>query len=63
MIWAEEERQRCVTCGTHEWEWDRYEADLWKCGKCAELEWKAGDIKEGDSKGWRPSLFPVVTDG
>jgi ribosomal protein L37AE/L43A len=55
----EEEKRRCITCGTHEWEWDRYEAGLWQCEKCADLEWKKDDIVEADSKGWRPALFGV----
>ena len=55
----EEERRRCVTCGTHEWEWDRYKADLWRCEMCEKLEYKVNDIVEADSKGWRPVLFGV----
>jgi hypothetical protein len=56
-LWADEERGRCVTCGTHEWEWERYDADLWRCEKCADLEWKVNDIVDGDNKGYRPVLF------
>ena len=56
-MWVEEDRQRCAICGVREWEWGRYEADLWRCDTCADLEWKRGDIKESDSKGYRPILF------
>ncbi len=58
----DEERRRCVTCGTHEWEWDQYEAALWRCEKCAELEVKVNEIKEADSRGWRPALFGMNSD-
>ena len=61
MLWADEDRVRCMTCGTHEWEWERYEADLWRCEKCADLEWKRTDIVEGDEKGFRPVLYRSPT--
>jgi ribosomal protein L37AE/L43A len=61
-----EDSQRCYQCGVREWEWDRYEADLWRCEKCTELEYKREGIKPVDHHGWRPLLFPAgsgVDDG
>ena len=62
LLWAEEDRRKCRTCGTREWEWERYEADLWKCEKCAEMDYKRDDIRDGDRAGWRPVMFAVNGD-
>ena len=64
-IWMDEQRLRCTRCGTADYEWEEgpgWEADLWRCKGCEQIDRQHERLRDspGSTDGMQVRMFPVV---